>query len=57
MDGHAMEDMGLGPDDLKEIVTAYNWVADRVYESIVAKKKFAWDLFLNNDPNCINVGL
>ena len=56
MEGHAMVDMGLGPDDLKEIVAAYNWVANTAYESIVAKGKFSWDLFLNNDPNCINCG-
>ena len=34
----------------------YNWVAKTVYESIVKKGKWAWDLFLNNDPNCINCG-
>ena len=34
----------------------YNWVANTVYESIVKKGKWAWDLFLNNDPNCINCG-
>ena len=56
MEGHAMEDMGLGPDDLKAIVPAYNWVATTVYKSIVAQGKFSWDLFLNNDPNCINCG-
>lgn len=56
MNGHAMADMGLGPKDLAEIVTAYNWVANTVYESIVAKNKWSWDLFLNNDPNCINCG-
>lgn len=56
MNGNAMKDMGLGPADLAEIVTAYNWVANTVYESIVAKGKWAWDLFLNNDPNCINCG-
>ena len=56
MNGNAMKDMGLGPKDLEEIVTAYNWVAKTVYESIVAKNKWACDLFLNNDPNCINCG-
>lgn len=56
MNGHAMADMGLDSDDLKEIVTAYNWVADTAYRTIVAKGKFSWDLFLNNDPNCINCG-
>ena len=56
MNGNAMVDMGLGPADLKEIVTAYNWVADTAYRAIVDKGKFSWDLFLNNDPNCINCG-
>eukprot|EP01079_Euglenida_sp_SAG-EU17-18_P010842 gene10842-42_t len=56
MNGYAMQDMGLGPDDLPAIVKAYNWVADQVYHSIVAKGKFSWDLFLNNDPNCANCG-
>lgn len=36
----------------QDIVSAYNWVANTVYDSIVSKGKFAWDLFLNNDPNC-----
>lgn len=56
MEGHAMVDMGLGPQELKEIVAAYNWVTNQVYEYIVSKGKFSWDLFLNNDPNCINCG-
>ncbi len=34
----------------------YNWVANTVYESIVKKGKWPWDLFLHNDPNCINCG-
>eukprot|EP01052_Picozoa_sp_SAG31_P005759 SAG31_NODE_258_length_18937_cov_61.688555_14_plen_45_part_00 len=44
-----MRDMGLGPEDLKTIVSAYNWVAKTAYESIVKKGKWAWDLFLNNE--------
>ena len=39
--------------DLKTIVPAYNWVANKVYHAIQQKGKWAWDLFLNNDPNCI----
>ncbi len=56
MDQYAMTDMGLGPADLPGIVSAYNWVARTAYEAIVARGKFAWDLFLNNDPNCIQCG-
>lgn len=56
MEPHAMSDMGLSPSDLATIVKAYNWIAKTVYESIVQKGKFAWNLFLNNDPNCINCG-
>ena len=56
MESHAMQDMGLGPGELADIVTAYNWVAKRAYEQIVARGKWSWDLFLNNDPNCINCG-
>ena len=32
MNSHAMGDMGLGPDELKDMVQAYNWVADTVYK-------------------------
>ena len=56
MNAHAMADMGLSAADLAEIVPAYNWVANTVYHAIQQKGKFAWDLFLNNDPNCINCG-
>lgn len=56
MEGHAMEDMGLDTNDLKDMVTAYNWVTTQVYNAIVSKGKYAWNLFLNNDPNCINCG-
>merc|ERR1712078_687412 len=49
--------MGLDEQrDLPGIVAAYNWVANTVYNAIVQKGKFSWDLFLNNDPNCINCG-
>merc|ERR1712127_968844 len=56
MDSHSMEDMGLGSDELADIVKAYNWVANQAYQAIVEKGKYVWDLFLNNDPNCINCG-
>jgi len=56
MDRHCNEDMGLSPEVVKGIVTAYNWLADHVYHAIVDKGKYAWDLFLNNDPNCANCG-
>ena len=41
MEGHAMQDMGLGADELADIVRAYNWVVDTVYNGIVAKNKFS----------------
>lgn len=56
MEGHVMADMGLGPADLKPIVEAYNWAANLLYHTLVARGKWAWDLFLSNDPNCINCG-
>ena len=56
VNGHAMDDMGLTAEDLQTIVPAYNWVANTVYSAIQQKGKWAWDLFLNNDPNCINCG-
>ena len=31
MNSHAMADMGLGADDLEDMVQAYNWVTDTVY--------------------------
>jgi hypothetical protein len=37
MEAHAMIDMGLDSSDLKEIVTAYNWVTTTVYREIVAQ--------------------
>ena len=43
----------VSSQDLKTIVPAYNWVANTVYHAIQQKGKWAWDLFLNNDPNCI----
>eukprot|EP00326_Haptolina_ericina_P001279 CAMPEP_0181224288 /NCGR_PEP_ID=MMETSP1096-20121128/31037_1 /TAXON_ID=156174 ORGANISM="Chrysochromulina ericina, Strain CCMP281" /NCGR_SAMPLE_ID=MMETSP1096 /ASSEMBLY_ACC=CAM_ASM_000453 /LENGTH=399 /DNA_ID=CAMNT_0023317341 /DNA_START=91 /DNA_END=1290 /DNA_ORIENTATION=- len=56
MEEHAMEDMGLGAADLKGIVAAYNWAVRKLYHTIVDRGKWAWDLFLNNDPNCANCG-
>ena len=56
MNEYAMADMGLGSGELADIVTAYNWVANQAYQAIVEKGKSVWDLFLNNDPNCINCG-
>ena len=43
-------------NSIAAVIVRYNWVANTVYESIVKKGKWAWDLFLNNDPNCINCG-
>merc|ERR1711948_138448 len=56
MNRYANEDMGLSVEDVKGIVKAYKWLSDYVYKAIVAKGKFAWDLYLNNDPNCANCG-
>ena len=57
MNGHAMVDIGFNTGaDLKAMVAAYNWVTNTVYREIVKQGKFAWNLFLNNDPNCINCG-
>ena len=51
-----MADMGLSADDLEEIVAAYRWTADRVYATLLERKKFAWNQFLNNDPYCAACG-
>lgn len=43
-----MVDMGLGLSDLHQMTAAYNRASYKLYETIVARKKWAWDLFLNN---------
>ena len=33
-------------------VAAFRWVADKAYSAMLARGKFNWNQFLNNDPNC-----
>ena len=56
MEAHAVQDLGLSKRDLQDIIRAYRWVAETVYRAIVGRGKFAWNLFLNNDPNCAACG-
>jgi hypothetical protein len=56
MNRYANTDMGLSTDTVHDIVTAYNWLANHVYHAIVDKGKYAWNLYMNNDPNCANCG-
>jgi hypothetical protein len=44
--------MGLLPADVADITAGFRWLADRVYSALLERGKFAWNQFLNNDPNC-----
>ena len=41
IDRHAVQDMGLGADEVKEIRDAFAWTMDKVYEKLRAKKLWA----------------
>lgn len=52
MDPHAVEDMGLSPADVAAIGAAFQGLSARVYAAILARGKFAWNLFFDNGVDC-----
>ena len=52
IDSKWQSDMGLSASDVADITSGFRWVASRVYAALLERGKFAWNQFLNNDPNC-----
>ena len=50
MDGNAVADMGLSPQDVAAITAGYNEAQAALYPEILRRGKFVWDQTLNHDP-------
>lgn len=53
---HWKADTGFSDADVTEMIAAYRWVADRTYATVLARGKFLWNQFLNNDAKCVSCG-
>jgi hypothetical protein len=49
MDLHAVVDMGLSPQDLVDVVAAFDWVQDKAYAALLDRGKFSWNQLWNGD--------
>jgi hypothetical protein len=50
MDGNAVRDMGLSPQDVADITAGYTAAQAVLYPIILARGKFVWDQVLAHDP-------
>jgi hypothetical protein len=49
-DPAAVQDMGLSPAAVADMVAAYRWLIARAGAAVTARGKWTWSEFLNNDP-------
>lgn len=50
MDSHAVEDMGLSPQEVQDITNAYTALTEQFYARVLTSGKWIWDQFLTHDP-------
>ena len=53
---HWKADTGFSDADTTEMIAAYRWVADKTYATVLARGKYLWNQFLNNDAKCASCG-
>eukprot|EP00037_Helgoeca_nana_P010376 m.91137 g.91137 ORF g.91137 m.91137 type:complete len:430 (-) comp20166_c0_seq1:237-1526(-) len=49
MQKDAVQDMALSKTDLTELTAAYTWVMKQAFDTILARGKFSWNQFWNQD--------
>ena len=45
MDVHVLQDLGFGMPELTNMIAAFRWVQQQVYNALLSRGKFAWNLF------------
>ena len=53
MDAHVLADMGLTPADVSAMISAFEWVQQKVYAALLARQRFSWNQFLTQGQDCI----
>ena len=51
-DSHWQADTGMTAAVVNDEIAAFRWVAETVYKEVLARGKYNWNQFLNNDPYC-----